>query len=134
MQNLIKNGEMVTRRCCCCCLTAFFVYLFGCAVSQLQYTGSVAGQMGLAALWHGGSQFPDHRLNPHPLYCKADSQPLDHKGSPIIREFLSENRLQIVCIWVEGYPPEFMSSQTLRTIIFVDAIIIDFLVQLPSCV
>ena len=31
--------------------------------------------------------------------------------------FLSENRLQVVCILVEGYPPEFMSFQNLRTMI-----------------
>ena len=52
--------------------TAFYfyfflnIYLFGCIRSYLQ-------SMGLLALWYVASQFPDLRLNLHPLYCKADS-------------------------------------------------------------
>ena len=37
---------------------------------------------GLVAPGHVGPFFPDHGLNPRPPYCKADSQPLDHQGSP----------------------------------------------------
>lgn len=30
-----------------------------------------------------GILFPNQGLNLHPLYCKADSLPLDHQGSPL---------------------------------------------------
>ena len=37
---------------------------------------------GLVAPWHVEVQFSDQGLNLHPLHCEADSQPLDHQGSP----------------------------------------------------
>lgn len=33
------------------------------------------------ALWHMGSWFLDQRLNPRPLDCKVNSQPLDHQSA-----------------------------------------------------
>ena len=43
---------------------------------------SSCGTWTLVAPQHVGSQFPDQESNPCPLYCKADSLPLDHQGSP----------------------------------------------------
>ena len=83
----------------------FKKYLFGCIWSQLWYSGSSCQYVGvfqyvdsftvlhrLLQLWltgsvaplHVGSQFPDQGLHPCPCpqYWKADSQPLDHQGSP----------------------------------------------------
>ena len=34
---------------------------------------SVVAVMGLAALWHVGSKFPDHGSNLRPLHCKENS-------------------------------------------------------------
>ena len=42
----------------------------------------------LVTLRHVESQFPDQGLNPYPLHCKADSEPLDHQEGP--QEFITE--------------------------------------------
>ena len=50
--------------------------LFVVVCGHLSSCGAQAQQlqhMGLAALWHVGSQFPDQRQNPPPLHWKADS-------------------------------------------------------------
>ena len=39
--------------------------------------------MGLVALRHVVSYFPDQGSNPHSLHWKADSEPLDHQRSPV---------------------------------------------------
>ena len=36
------------------------------------------------------SQFHNQGSNPHPLYCKVDSKPLDHQGSPHTLVFHSQ--------------------------------------------
>ena len=41
----------------------------------------------LVALWHVASEFPDQGLNPSPVHCKAESQSLDHQGSPSLSAF-----------------------------------------------
>ena len=43
--------------------------------------------MGLVALRHMGSQFPDQGSNWRPLNCKAVSQPLDHQEVPGLLEY-----------------------------------------------
>ena len=34
-----------------------------------------------------GEIFPDYGLNPYPLHCETDSQPLDHQGNPKFANF-----------------------------------------------
>ena len=46
-----------------------------CGAWALECEGSVV------ALWRVRSYLPDQGLNLHPLYCRADSWPPDHKGS-----------------------------------------------------
>ena len=64
----------------------------GLSLSQphlLQSTGS--RRTASAIVVHGPSRsvacgiFPDQGLNPCPLHCQADSQPLRHQGSPDYR-------------------------------------------------
>lgn len=38
--------------------------------------------MDLVAAWHVGPWFPRQGFNPRPLHYSADSEPLDHQGSP----------------------------------------------------
>ena len=38
--------------------------------------------VGFVAPWDVERIFPDRGLNPCPLHCQGDSQPLDHQGSP----------------------------------------------------
>ena len=53
--------------------------LFGAVLGLL----SSWGVRGLVAPWHVGSYFPDQGSNPRSLHWKADSSPLDHRGSPL---------------------------------------------------
>ena len=58
---------------------------------------------GLVALWHVGI-FPDQGSNQYALYCKAESEALDHQGSPILA-FLRPDTSKILknemhCIWL----------------------------------
>ena len=48
------------------------------------HTGSVVAAHGFSCPQHVGSEIPNQELNLHPLHCKADSQPLDHQGSPFV--------------------------------------------------
>ena len=43
---------------------------------------SLVAVHGLSCSAACGILFPNQGLNLHPLYCKADSLPLDHQGSP----------------------------------------------------
>ena len=52
--------------------------IFPCGVWAFPYLWYT----GLVVPWHMGSQFPDQGSNTSPLHGKADSQPLDHQGSP----------------------------------------------------
>ena len=58
-----------------------FICFFGCARSLLWHEGSLVVAHGLGYPAACGV-FPDQGSNPSPLHCKADSQPLDHQGSP----------------------------------------------------
>ena len=40
---------------------------------------------------------PDQGLNPRPLYCKADSLPLDHQGSPKCLPLRESSRWPEMC-------------------------------------
>ena len=53
---------------------------------------------GLAALQHVGPWFPDQGLNPRPLHCKPDSQPLDHQGSPLFF-LIALDKYTFICLW-----------------------------------
>ena len=44
-----------------------------CGLSSCGLRAQQLQCVGLVALWHVGSQFPDQRLNPHPLHWKVDS-------------------------------------------------------------
>ena len=65
--------------------------LSSCACGLQSVRASVVAVMGLAALWHVGSKFPDQGSNLRPLHCKENSEPLDHQGSPFQVIFFKHN-------------------------------------------
>ena len=54
---------------------------FSCGAQALGHVGSVVLAYGVSCLAACGL-LPDQGLNQYLLHCKADSQPLDHQGSP----------------------------------------------------
>ena len=52
---------------------------------------------GFTSLQHVWSSFPTQGLNPCPLPCKVDTEPLDHQASP--NSFFCKNLIFILC-WV----------------------------------
>ena len=90
------------------CPLFFYIYLFGCARSQLwhsgsfivacellsscgawvslqlRHAGSLVVALGLSSCGAQAQQFPDQGPNPSPLNQKVNSQPLDHQGSPCL--------------------------------------------------
>ena len=61
-------------------------HFFGCLGSQLLFILIYRLQswhIGLVALQHVGSQFPNQELSSHPLHCTIDSLPLDHQGDSL---------------------------------------------------
>lgn len=71
-------------------LKPFILFAFWRCWAFVVALGSVGAERGLLSLqhsnlvapWHVGSWSSDQRSNPHPLYWKTDSLPLDHQGSP----------------------------------------------------
>ena len=59
------------------------------------------GLVSSSTLWYAGSHVPDQRLNPPPLHCKAESQPLDHQERPC-------NCLSIV-LFLSSYLPTLLN-------------------------
>ena len=64
----------------CCGAQASFVAVRG--LSLLSLLAQYLWYVGLAAPQHMGSQVLNQGSNLSPLHCKADSQLLDHQGSP----------------------------------------------------
>ena len=62
---------------------------------QLQHTSSLVVVVGLVAMRHVGTQLPTQGQNLHPLHWKADSQPLDHQGSPPKCLFLRRKQISL---------------------------------------
>ena len=58
-----------------------------CGAQALGHVGSVVVAYGVSCLVACGL-LPDQGINPYLLHCKADSQPLDHQGSPCGALFL----------------------------------------------
>ena len=80
----------------------------------LPFTDSLVWRAGLVALSCAGSQFLSQGLNPHPLRCKADSQPLDHQGKSLLA-FL-ESRIPTMCVYYEEISmQEFLFSNNNHT-------------------
>ena len=57
--------------------------------------------VGFAAPWPKGSEFPHQGLNPCPLHWKADSQPLDHWGSPCT--MILYTKILIIVLFINIY-------------------------------
>ena len=54
--------------------------------------------VGLVALWHVGSQFPNQGSNPCPLHWKVDSLPLDHQRSPLTMVLICNAEYLFKCL------------------------------------
>ena len=66
----------------------------------------------VVACVHVGSQFPNQGLNPSPLHLKADSQPLDHQGSPWAPfcQGIYISQASLVAQWYRICPPSRRSG------------------------
>ena len=82
-QSLVLFFEYLFIQLCQVLVVAPRIFTALCGIFPCAYRLVVVCRCaGLVAPGHVGFFFPDHGLNPCPPYCKADSQPLDHQGSP----------------------------------------------------